>query len=97
MSPNQILIQSPSDLAARKRTKRESNWTGYSVHLTETCDEDTPNLITNLSTTSATIGDEKMTLVIEDNLSQKELLPGQYFADSAYRSRQKCCQPRRII
>jgi transposase len=84
MPPNQILIQSPLDIEARNRTKRELNWTGYAVHLTETCDEKTPNLITNVSTTPATMGDEKMTLVIEDNLSQKKLLPGQHFVDSAY-------------
>lgn len=43
MPPNQILIQSPIDIEARNRTKRELNWTGYMVHLTETCDENTPN------------------------------------------------------
>jgi transposase len=82
--PNQILIQSPIDIEARNRTKRELNWTGYLVHLTETCDEDTPNLITNVETTPATTGDEKMTLVIEDHLAQKELLPQQHFVDTSY-------------
>ena len=82
--PNQLLIQSPLDIEARNRTKRELNWTGYAVHLTETCDDDTPNLITNLETTQATTGDEKMTPVIEEHKPKKELLPQQHFVDSSY-------------
>lgn len=78
------LIQSPLDIEARNRTKRELNWTGYTVHLTETCDDDAPNLITNVETTQATTGDEKMTPIIEENLAQKELLPQQHFVDSSY-------------
>ncbi len=77
LPPNQILIQSPLDIEARNRTKRELNGTGYAVHFTETCDNDTLHLITNVETTTATISDEKMTVVIEEKLAQKELLPSQ--------------------
>ena len=33
-------IESPYDPEARYRTKRGHAWTGYMVHLTETCDDD---------------------------------------------------------
>jgi transposase len=38
------LIVSPYDPEARNSTKRHTNWTGYKVHLTETCSEDQPHL-----------------------------------------------------
>jgi transposase len=34
-------------------TKRQTNWIGYKVHLTETCDEQLPLLITEVKTTLA--------------------------------------------
>jgi transposase len=34
--------------------KREVTWVGYKVHLTETCDEDLPHLITHVETSVAT-------------------------------------------
>jgi len=37
------LIASPYDAEARYSTKREIQWVGYKVHLTETCDADIPN------------------------------------------------------
>src|ERR671932_2102576 len=38
-------IESPYDLEARFRTKGGMSWTGYLVHLTETCDADAPRLM----------------------------------------------------
>jgi transposase len=46
--PTAPLIQSPYDLDARYGTKRDMNWVGYKVHLSETCDEDQPHLITHV-------------------------------------------------
>jgi transposase len=42
------LIASPYDPEARYSTKREIEWVGYKVHVTETCDEDTPHIIVNV-------------------------------------------------
>lgn len=84
MPPNQLLIQSPFDIEARNRTKRELNWTGYGVHITETCDKNTPNVITNVETTTATTFDGQMTMVIQEHLAQKELLPQEHFVDTSY-------------
>jgi transposase len=38
------LIASPYDPEARYSTKREVEWMGYKVHLTESCEADTPPL-----------------------------------------------------
>ena len=48
-------VESPYDSDARFRSKRGTNWTGYMVHLTETCDEDMPRLVVNADTTSANV------------------------------------------
>src|SRR5687768_12133830 len=50
-------IQSPYDTQARYSSKRSTNWVGYKVHLTETCDEDSPHLISQVETTNATVQD----------------------------------------
>ena len=48
LPPPAWLICSPSEVDARDATKRETHWTGSTVHLTETCDEESPHLITNV-------------------------------------------------
>jgi transposase len=84
LPPNQLLIQSPIDPQARNRTKRDINWTGYMVHLTETCDSDTPNFIINVETVQATTPDGAMTQEIHVCLAEKDLLPKEHFVDTGY-------------
>ncbi|MCT7958236.1 IS1182 family transposase [Laspinema palackyanum] len=84
LPPNSIQIESPYDIEARNATKGEKNWTGYQVHLTETCDPDYPHLIVNVETTPATTVDGDMTQVIHEKLLEQELLPHQHLVDSAY-------------
>jgi transposase len=81
---NKLLIESPYDTDARNRTKRTTNWTGYTVHLTETCDKEMPLIITNVETTPATTTDGEMTSAIHEELADKECLPNLHFVDSAY-------------
>ena len=69
--------------------ERENNgylteWTGYKVHLTETCDADLPHLIINVKTTDATTQDMEMTGVIHQELESKQLLPSGHFMDTGY-------------
>lgn len=77
-------IQSPYDEEARNRTKRDVNWTGYTAHLTETCDDDKPNLVTDVQTTDASVVDSEMTPVIHESLANKELLPKEHLVDTGY-------------
>ncbi len=48
---------SPYDPDARFGNKRSTTWTGYKIHLTETCDKDEPHLITRVETTQAHLSD----------------------------------------
>jgi transposase len=54
------------------------------VHLTETCDDDAPHLITHVETTPGPIADGDMTPVIHEGLAAKDLLPGKPLADTGY-------------
>ena len=84
LPPNHLLIQSPYDPEARNRTKRNTNWTGYTVHLTETCDDDQPNLITDCQTTPATVADGQLTAQIHQALDHRGLLPDEHLVDTSY-------------
>jgi transposase len=84
LPPASLLISSPYDPEARYSKKRETEWTGYKVHLTETCDDDKPNLITDVATTLATTPDHAMTGVIEEQLAARKLLPAEHIVDAGY-------------
>jgi transposase len=47
LPPSSLLICTPYDPEARFSQKRSTTWTGYKVHLTESCDEELPHLITD--------------------------------------------------
>lgn len=59
--PSIIFINSPYDPDAHYGKKRQFQWTGYKVYLTETCDEEMPRLITNVETSSAPVADFDLT------------------------------------
>jgi transposase len=82
--PTAQVICSPYDTEARYGTKRDTTWIGYKVHLSETCDEDSPRLITDVTTTSATKLDVATTAEIQQALAQHDRLPGVQFADAGY-------------
>jgi len=59
-------------------------WSGYKVHVTETCDEDAAHLITHVKTCPAMQQDMTSTAEIHERLAAKDLLPAEHFVDSAY-------------
>lgn len=77
-------IESPYDPEARFSTKRDLSWTGYKVHLSETCDEELPRLITNVLTTVATTQDVSCTDDIQKSLQERDLLPARHLVDTGY-------------
>jgi transposase len=79
-----LLISSPYDPDARYSKKRNTEWTGYKVHLTETCDDTTPNLLTDVTTTPATTSDFAVLPTIQDQLAERELTPAEQIVDSGY-------------
>jgi transposase len=78
------LIASPYDPDARWSTKREVQWVGYKVHLTETCDPDAPHLITHVATTPATTQDDQVLSPIHTALAARNLLPNEHLVDAGY-------------
>ncbi|PSM45462.1 IS5/IS1182 family transposase [Chroococcidiopsis sp. CCALA 051] len=86
--PSALRIRSPYDLEARNSTKRTTNWTGYKVHLTESCDENLPHIITHVESTPATSQDQTVVPSIHRALDRKDLLPQQHLVDSGYTSAQ---------
>ncbi len=77
-------IESPYDIEARHSNKREFSWTGYKVHVSETCDADLPRLITNVLTTAATEQDVACTAAIHQSLEKNSRLPSRHFVDAGY-------------
>ncbi len=77
-------IESPYETEARYCTKGGMSWVGYKVHLTESCDEGLPHLITNVHTTAATATDVKQLSAIQEGLAASGVLPAEQLADASY-------------
>jgi transposase len=98
LPPGRVRLSSPYDTDARWAAKGDDLfWNGYKVHISETCDipeppatpggaprAEPPNVITNVSTTDATVPDTAMTTPIHAALDRCGLLPGEHFLDSGY-------------
>ncbi len=77
-------VESPYETEARFRTKRSTRWTGYMVHLSETCDPDEVHLITHVETTPATAHEAMRSEAIQHALYEKDLPPAEHLVDAAY-------------
>jgi transposase len=86
LPPSAERLASPHDPEARYSTKRSVTWVGYKVHLTETCDEGWPSLITHVETTPATDDDSTALPTIQRDLATADRLPCEQFVDTAYTS-----------
>lgn len=86
MPPAARLIQSPFDVEAHFASKRSRQWVGYKLHLTETCDDNTPHLITNVRTTDATQQDVDALQPIQQALEERDCVPDEQLVDMGYTS-----------
>jgi transposase len=77
-------IESPYDTDARFRSKAGMSWTGYMVHLSETCDAGAPRLVVHADTTAANVHEAMRTAPIHEALAAKGLAPSEHLVDSAY-------------
>ncbi len=77
-------IESPYDVEARYRHKRDTQWTGYMVHVSETCEPTTPHLLTHVHTTPATVHEAQCTTPIQQALVDKDVPPHEHLVDAAY-------------
>jgi len=82
--PATLFINSPYDQEARYGKKYSTRWTGYKVHLTETCEADQPHLLIHVATTPAPESDVSMTEVIQADLQEAQMLPSQHLLDTGY-------------
>jgi transposase len=87
LPPPAARIVSPYDLAARySRRGQVTRWTGYLAHVTETCADDGPNVITDVAVAPATSDDRQALAGIHDRLKRRGLLPGAHLVDGGYTS-----------
>jgi hypothetical protein len=84
LPPSTEGIESPYDSEARYRSKHGLHWTGYMAHLTETCDEGRPNLITHVDTTTASVHEVNRTAPIQQSLADAGRPPGEHLVDAGY-------------
>jgi hypothetical protein len=84
LPPAHLRFDSPYDTEAHYCVKRDTAWSGYRVHLTESCDEERPELVVHVATTHSTVQDVEMTAIIHDDLAERELLPYEHVMDSGY-------------
>jgi hypothetical protein len=68
-------IESPYDTDARYRSRYGMAWTGYIVHLSESCDKEEVHLITHVETTEATVHEAQKTEAIHRALVEKNCHP----------------------
>jgi transposase len=82
--PAAQFISSPYDAEAHYARKHTTQWVGYKVHLTETCEDDLPHLITHIETTIGPAADGAATPKIHEALQQRGLLPGTHIVDTGF-------------
>lgn len=83
LPPSAAFVNSPYDVDAWYSHKHSTSWVGYNVHLTETCDDDLPLLITNVETTVANTQDFDALEDVHDHLEARQLLPKTHYVDMA--------------
>lgn len=82
--PASQFISSPYDLDAHYARKHTTQWVGYKVHITETCDDELPHLITHVETTPGPAPDGATTPAIHKALQHRGLLPRIHIVDTGF-------------
>jgi transposase len=84
LPPSAKLICSPDDAEARYSKKRSTEWTGDKGPVTDTCDDETPHLMTDVQTTPAPTADFDVPPTIQADVAARELLPSEHIVDAGY-------------
>jgi transposase len=77
-------LESPYDPDVRYASKGDRHWVGCKVHLTETCDDDRPHLVTQVETTIAPATDLEALAAMQADLQRLDLLPSEQIVDAGY-------------
>jgi hypothetical protein len=75
--------ESPYDAEARYRHTRDTPWTGYMAHVSETGAPTAPSRLTHVHTTAATVHEALCTAAMHQGLREKGLLPTTHLVDAA--------------
>ena len=87
--PNAERVVSPYEADARVSRKRDTEWLGYKVRLTETCsEEEAVHLIVQAEVTAATVQDVELTMPLLLDLQTRDLVPEVRLVNSGYVSGQ---------
>ncbi|WP_405593185.1 IS1182 family transposase [Streptomyces sp. NBC_01190] len=87
LPPSSCAIVSLYDTTARYvRHGHIIRWKGFAAHVTETCDPDSTNVITDVATTSAATNDGQALPGIHTRLARRGLLPGEHLVDGGHTS-----------
>jgi transposase len=84
LPPASAEVESPYEPDARYGTKRDQSWVGYKVHVSETCDDDRPHLLTHVETTVGPASDVEQLAAVHQGLAGRALLPGAHLVDAGY-------------
>ncbi len=84
LPPASRFLSSPHDPDAHLAKKGATCWIGYKVALTETCEDDAPELITHVETVAGPVADGEMTPRIHQGLKEQDLLPAVHLVDTGF-------------
>ena len=84
LPPASLRFDSPYDTDAHYCVKRDTAWSGYRTHFTETCTSDLPEVVVHVATTIAPVQDGELTDQIHDDLAAINLTPAEHAVDAAY-------------
>ena len=82
--PSSAFLSSPHDADAHLGRKCTTRWIGCKAHLTETCDDGGPHLITHVQTVAAPVADAEATTPAHAALRAKGLLPAVHLVDTGH-------------
>jgi transposase len=95
LPPSARFISSPHDADAHLGKKGSTCWIGYKVSLTETCEDDAPNLIIHVETTAAPTADGEVTPRVHKDLRAAGLLPAIHLVDTGFLDAELIARSRR--
>lgn len=79
------VIQSPHDPEARWSKKREKDWVGYKLQVTETAEDDVEvQFITDIDVVAANEDDSEVVDDIQERLNERDLKPDEHYVDKGY-------------
>ncbi|KOU36257.1 transposase [Streptomyces sp. WM6378] len=96
LPPASLRFDSPYDTDAHYCVKRDTVWSGYRAHFTETCTAGLPEVVVHVATTIAPVQDGELTQKIHDDLAEGGLAPAEHVVDAAYISPAQIERARRV-